>query len=284
MGTVKAGKPSKSRRNPNKLGIRKKRSSHDSSAKKIQKKKKKTNKRQQQDIPADIVEEQQLPNDDEVPSTAPRPLDFFLSEFQSANGIQLSSLELESINEDCFMELSEELPHGVEALGKGMKDAFGKSWKAELCDGKLVDGKIEAGNPAVLFISASALRAIDLLRGVRLLTKECHAAKLFSKHMKVEEQVTILKSRVNFASGTPSRIKKLIDIEAMGLSRLKVVVVDLQQDVKGYSLLSLPQVREEFWDLYKSHIHPRVLQGDLRLCLFGPIPTKSNDKKRRRNE
>ncbi|CAI0452201.1 unnamed protein product [Linum tenue] len=265
MGTVKAGKPSKSRRNPNKLGI---------SAKKIQKKKKKTNKRQQQDIPADIVEEQQLPNDDEVPSTAPRPLDFFLSEFQSANGIQ----------QDCFMELSEELPHGVEALGKGMKDAFGKSWKAELCDGKLVDGKIEAGNPAVLFISASALRAIDLLRGVRLLTKECHAAKLFSKHMKVEEQVTILKSRVNFASGTPSRIKKLIDIEAMGLSRLKVVVVDLQQDVKGYSLLSLPQVREEFWDLYKSHIHPRVLQGDLRLCLFGPIPTKSNDKKRRRNE
>ncbi|CAL1404622.1 unnamed protein product [Linum trigynum] len=283
MGTVKAGKPSKSWRNPNKLGIRKKRSNHDSSAKKIQqkKKKKKTNKLQQQDISTDIVEEQQLPNEDEVPSTATRPLDFFLSEFQSANGIQLSSLELESINEDCFMELSEELPHGVEALGKGMKDAFGKSWKAELCDGKLVDGKIEAGNPAVLFISASALRAIDLLRGVRLLTKECHAAKLFSKHMKVEEQVTILKNRVNFASGTPSRIKKLIDIEAMGLSRLKVVVLDLQQDVKGYSLLSLPQVRGEFWDLYKSHIHPRVLQGDLRLCLFGPIPNKSNDRKRK---
>ncbi|KAK4353019.1 hypothetical protein RND71_028537 [Anisodus tanguticus] len=53
---------------------------------------------------------------------------------------------------------------------------------------------------------------------LRPLTSECRAAKLFSKHMKIEEQASSLKNRVNIASGTPSRIKKLIDMEALGLS------------------------------------------------------------------
>ncbi|KAG4984769.1 hypothetical protein JHK87_029518 [Glycine soja] len=48
-------------------------------------------------------------------------------------------------------------------------------------------------------------------RGFRSMTKQCHAAKLFSKHMKFDEQISLLKNRVNIASGTPSRIKKLID-------------------------------------------------------------------------
>ncbi|KAF9595135.1 hypothetical protein IFM89_037235 [Coptis chinensis] len=43
------------------------------------------------------------------------------------------------------------------------------------------------------------------LRGLRPLTVDCCAAKLFAKHMKVEDQVSMLKSRVNIASGTPSR-------------------------------------------------------------------------------
>ncbi|KAG5552303.1 hypothetical protein RHGRI_010397 [Rhododendron griersonianum] len=39
------------------------------------------------------------------------------------------------------------------------------------------------------------------------------------------------------------RIKKLIDVEALGLSRLAVIVLDMHTDVKGYSLFTLPQVR-----------------------------------------
>ncbi|CAK9185786.1 unnamed protein product, partial [Ilex paraguariensis] len=55
-------------------------------------------------------------------------------------------------------------------------------------------------------------------------------------------------------------IKKLIDVEALGLSRLAVIVLDMHADVKGYSLFTLPQIRDEFWDLYKSYFHPRLLQ------------------------
>lgn len=42
---------------------------------------------------------------------------------------------------------------------------------------------------------------------------------------------------------TDCRIKKLIDLEALGLSQLSVLLIDLHVDVKGYSLLTLPQLR-----------------------------------------
>ncbi|PON95564.1 Protein Cms [Trema orientale] len=211
-------------------------------------------------------------NGEAPPASASAQLKFFLDQFQSANGVQLSSLELESIKDTSILELAQCTNQDAESLGKDVKVAFGTSWKEVLCGKKLLEGKIDPGSPAILLISASALRAIELLRGFRSLTKECHAVKLFSKHMKVEEQISLLKNRVNIASGTPSRIKKLIDIEALGLSRLAAIVLDIRPDVKGYSLLTLPQVRDEFWDLYKNYFHQRVVEGALRLGLYGPLP------------
>ncbi|KAI4334793.1 hypothetical protein L6164_013503 [Bauhinia variegata] len=202
--------------------------------------------------------------------SASEQLRFFLDQFQAAKGVQLSSLELESLKDTCILELSQDSDKDIKTLGSSIKAAFGPSWKDVLCDGQLVEGKVDAGSPAVLIISSSALRSIELLRGFRSLTKECHAAKLFSKHMKIEEQISLLKNRVNIASGTPSRIKKLIDTEALGLSRLQLLLLDMHTDVKGYSLFSLPQVRDEFWDLFKTYFYQRMIQRDLRICLYGP--------------
>ena len=53
-------------------------------------------------------------------------------------------------------------------LEKHIKEAFGAKWKEELCEGKLIEGKIEAGSPAVLVLATSALRSIELLRFVSL--------------------------------------------------------------------------------------------------------------------
>ncbi|CAO2820340.1 unnamed protein product [Amaranthus hypochondriacus] len=61
-------------------------------------------------------------------------------------------------------------------------------------------------------------------------------------------------------------------MEALGLSRLDVIVLDMHTDVKGFSFLTLRQVRDEFLDLYKTYIHQQLLQGNLRVCLYGPIP------------
>ncbi|XP_022722410.1 uncharacterized protein LOC111279684 isoform X4 [Durio zibethinus] len=170
-------------------------------------------------------------NNDNPPVSTSQQLGYFVSQFQSANGVKLSSLELESIKDSYILDVSEELGQDVMRLEKHIREAFAARWKEELCEGKLIEGKIEAGSPAVLVVATSALRSIELLR-----------------------------------------IKKLIDIEALGLSRLSVILLDIHTDVKGYSLLTLPQVRDEFWDLYKNYFHQQVVQGDLRICLYGPIP------------
>ncbi|XP_057783692.1 uncharacterized protein LOC131001342 isoform X2 [Salvia miltiorrhiza] len=171
-------------------------------------------------------------------------LSFLIDQYQSANGVQLSSLELDSLKETCIVEQGQDTAqNNTGNLVEDLKVAFGSSWKKVLCEKHLQEGQVDPGSPALLVISLSALRSLELLRELRSLTGDCHAAKLFSKHMKIEEQVSTLKNRVNIASGTPSRIKKLIDMEALGLSRLSVIVLDMNTDVKGYSLFTLPQVR-----------------------------------------
>ncbi|KAL0392535.1 UNVERIFIED_CONTAM: protein CMSS1 [Sesamum radiatum] len=236
-------------------------------------------------------------------ATASQQLSFFVNQYQSANRVQLSSLELDSLKEFIHVLINLDSSYtwlvvmGVMRnalqgpaqnmtgkLDENMKIVFGSSWKQVLFEKHLQKGHIDPGCPALLVISSSALRSLELLRELRSLTKECHAAKLFSKHMKIEEQVSILKNRVNIASGTPSRIKKLIDIEALGLSRLAVIVLDMHTDVKGYSLFTLPQVRDEFWDLYRSYFHQPLLEGKVRLCLYGPVPTDLEAKKSKAND
>ncbi|PHU18741.1 hypothetical protein BC332_14436 [Capsicum chinense] len=213
--------------------------------------------------------------------TAAQQLMYFHQQYESTNRVQLSSIELDSFTETCMVELNPDQAQSSSALADHMKVAFGPSWKEILCE-KELDGTVDPGQPALLVVSLSALRSLDLLRELRPLTSECRAAKLFSKHMKIEEQASSLQNRVNIASGTPSRIKKLIDMEALDLSRLAVIVLDMKSDAKGYSLLTLPQVRDEFWDLYRNYFHHRILEGALRICLYDEIP--ANIKRKKNNE
>ncbi|CAN4095944.1 unnamed protein product [Withania somnifera] len=215
--------------------------------------------------------------------TAAQQLKYFHEQYQLTNRVQLSSLELDSFTEMCMLELNPDQAQTSSALADHMKVAFGPSWKEILYE-KELDGKTDPGQPALVVISLSALRSLDLLRELRPLTSECRAAKLFSKHMKIEEQASSLKNRVNIASGTPSRIKKLIDMEALGLSRLALIVLDMKTDAKGYSLLTLPQVRDEFWDLYRNYFHQRVLEGASRICLYDEIPANTKIKKSNKDD
>ena len=49
-------------------------------------------------------------------------------------------------------------------LSELLKATFGISSKEVLCEGQVLEGKISAGSPAVLIISTSALRSLELLR------------------------------------------------------------------------------------------------------------------------
>lgn len=195
-------------------------------------------------------------------------LDWFISAFQAATGTQLSSLELQEIPENSMLELSNTMDHNIQNLMKHVKAIFGPSWEEVLCEGNVVEGNVEPGCPALLIISSSAIRCVEILRGMKTLTTKCHAAKLFAKHIKIEEQVSILKERVNIAGGTPSRIKKLIEIDALKLSRLSVLMLDMHKDAKGLTLFDVPQVRNEFWELYKAHFHQQVMLSKSQICLY----------------
>ncbi|OAQ98429.1 hypothetical protein LLEC1_04861 [Akanthomyces lecanii] len=69
------------------------------------------------------------------------------------------------------------------------------------------------GNPHSIIVTGAGLRAADIVRAVRkFASKEIAVAKLFAKHMKVDEQVKFLeKMRVSIAVGTPARLSELID-------------------------------------------------------------------------
>jgi hypothetical protein len=130
-------------------------------------------------------------------SRAEEQLRFFVDQFQAGNGLQVSSIELESLKDtsSSILELpqSSDTDLDVKMLGINIKAAFGNSWRQVLCESELGGGgKIPPGSPSVLIISYSALRSIHLLKGFRSITKQCNAVKLFSKHIKLQEQVRSL--------------------------------------------------------------------------------------------
>lgn len=61
----------------------------------------------------------------------------------------------------------------------------------------------------------------------------CRIAKLFAKHIKMPEQQQHLDSHaVGIGCGTPNRLLKLADIDALKLDRLRLLVLDVQLDAK----------------------------------------------------
>lgn len=63
-----------------------------------------------------------------------------------------------------FLKLSEGYNQESGNVGEHIKEMFGSSWKEVLCESQLVEGKVDPGNPAVLVISASAIRSLEMLR------------------------------------------------------------------------------------------------------------------------
>jgi protein CMS1 len=61
--------------------------------------------------------------------------------------------------------------------------------------------------------------------------------------LQVEEQAKLLKLHLCIAVGTPNRIDKLAGMEALQLSKLRLVLVDMQPDVKKRTLLDIPETR-----------------------------------------
>ncbi|KAM4064997.1 u3-containing 90S pre-ribosomal complex subunit [Hirsutella rhossiliensis] len=84
------------------------------------------------------------------------------------------------------------------------------------------------GSPHTLIVAGAGLRAADIVRAVRKFSSKDNAvAKLFAKHIKVDEQVAFLTSRkTGIGVGTPARLMELMDNGALSLDKLQRLVVD----------------------------------------------------------
>ncbi|RDL36058.1 Uncharacterized protein BP5553_06670 [Venustampulla echinocandica] len=111
---------------------------------------------------------------------------------------------------------------------------------------KLWSASKKNGAPHTIIVTAAGLRAADIARAVRKFqTKDAAVAKLFAKHIKLQDSIKFLKStRTGIAVGTPTRLKDLMDEGALAVDRLERIVIDASHiDIKKRGVLDMKETQ-----------------------------------------
>ncbi|KAL3882130.1 hypothetical protein ACJMK2_028501 [Sinanodonta woodiana] len=133
------------------------------------------------------------------------------------------------------------------------------------------DACTSPGSPVLLVLTSSALRAVQLNRQIEVFKGEdCKCAKLFAKHMKLEEQQKFLKKAVCLAGiGTPNRVLSLLKSGHLKLEKLKALVLDWNwRDVKQRRLVDVPEVRSDLFVLLQTKLIPHI-KSSVSSCKIG---------------
>ncbi len=69
-------------------------------------------------------------------------------------------------------------------------------------------------------------------------------------------------------AGTAARIAKLVEVGALSLAACDLVMYDVRPDVKGYTLLNHPNLRDDCFTLFREHVHARLVAGSTKLALY----------------
>jgi len=125
------------------------------------------------------------------------------------------------------------------------------------------------GTPHTIVVTASGLRAADIVRALRTFqTDESVVAKLFAKHIKLSEAVKyVRRTRMSIGIGTPARLVDLLNSGSLASEALRRIVVDSSYiDKKKRGILDMKETqkplmdllcREEFKTHYGAHKDPR---------------------------
>lgn len=118
------------------------------------------------------------------------------------------------------------------------------------------------GSPMVLILCISARRSVAVLKELSGL--KIRAAKLFAKHMSVDQQRDMLKDQAfGMAVGTPNRIQVLCEDEGEGkaplyLGKTTHVIIDSHVNQKGYTVCTLPDTAPDTMDFLKQRVVPEL--------------------------
>ncbi|KAH8667430.1 U3-containing 90S pre-ribosomal complex subunit-domain containing protein [Tricladium varicosporioides] len=111
---------------------------------------------------------------------------------------------------------------------------------------KLWSASKKNGAPHTIIVTAAGLRAAEIARVMRKFqTKDAVVAKLFAKHIKLQDSIKFLKSsRTGIAVGTPTRLKDLMDDGALAVDRLERIIVDASHiDIKKRGILDMKETQ-----------------------------------------
>lgn len=147
-------------------------------------------------------------------------------------------------------------------------------------------------SPMVIVVCLSARRAVAVLK--ELSRYKLRIAKLFAKHLTVQQQVQMLQSTsFPIAVGTPHRLVTLLSGAetdddhrndnndkdqttaskpasiALSLARTRLVILDSHVNPKKYTVCTLPDTAPHVRDLLLDHVHPQLKRRkDLHLAFL----------------
>ncbi|OQR90213.1 ubiquitin-specific protease [Thraustotheca clavata] len=163
----------------------------------------------------------------------------------------------------------------IPQFGKHTLDSFTRFLRALCPEWKFLfkgKGIKDKCSPIILIMCSSALRAVEvgkLIRACRAIASfKCHVAKLFGKHLKLEEQVQNLKRFHPIAIGTPGRIKTLLEMKALSLECTTHVVIDMHRDSKNMSILELKDTSKDTIDCIRDAFLPQLTASKLSIALY----------------
>lgn len=189
----------------------------------------------------------------------------FMAEMQALALPSLSAIEAEDfrVAESHLMDTT-----AIETR-KNLKDFITSATKLKKEDLKLAKSS-KAGSPRLLIVSGAALRSADVVREVKDLAEKCEVAKLFAKHIKLGEHIAYCqKTRFSIGAGTPDRIQKLLEADALLLDTATHLIIDTKKDSKKRNILDIPESRVALFKLLGSaKLNARLKQGSLKLVLY----------------
>ena len=147
-------------------------------------------------------------------------------------------------------------------------------------------------SPMIIIISLSARRCVELQKQLSFL--KLPVAKLFAKHMSVDEQVEMLKGGKSgkggegggkkkgkcygIGVGTPGRLLTLLrhgnegggSLGALRLNHTEVVIIDCHEDAKGFNVVTLKDTAKELMEFTKEGVVGELAKrkDKIKLALF----------------
>ncbi|KAI5777369.1 U3-containing 90S pre-ribosomal complex subunit-domain containing protein [Geopyxis carbonaria] len=131
--------------------------------------------------------------------------------------------------------------------------AFLETYAAKKPETMKMDAAVtETGAPHTIVIAAAALRAAELARALRRFqSKEVAVAKLFAKHIKLDEAIAGCgTARMGVGVGTPGRVLDLVRCGALKTGALCRIVLDVSVvNEKQQGLLDIKETLQGLLDL-----------------------------------